>query len=252
MAGNITSQTKAKIGTDAKFYNFPSINGSDPSVVGGGNAAVQLKDNKGAAALMTVPRLAGGGDDLGQARRVHLPEQGGRHRQLPGRHVQADRRGAGGRRRRSASTCPIRRRARSAAPPGAGEWKILHGLLQQPQRHPGHRRGARGRGRVRVQGLSGPDVSTGQAAPAFLAGAAPGRPDRIRRAGGGRKLVTALIFLAPALVLLGFLVGLSGRLLAGAVAVRRERHELRRRGELRDDVHRPGDVHRRSGTTSSG
>ncbi|HUG51573.1 MAG TPA: carbohydrate ABC transporter substrate-binding protein, partial [Terrimesophilobacter sp.] len=53
VAGNITSQTKAKIGTDAKFYNFPSINGSDPSVVGGGNAAVQLKDNKGAAALMT-------------------------------------------------------------------------------------------------------------------------------------------------------------------------------------------------------
>jgi alpha-glucoside transport system substrate-binding protein len=53
VAGNITSQTKAKIGTDAKFYDFPSINGSDPAVVGGGNAAVQLKDNKGAAALMT-------------------------------------------------------------------------------------------------------------------------------------------------------------------------------------------------------
>ncbi|GAB3039119.1 ABC transporter substrate-binding protein [Parafrigoribacterium mesophilum] len=53
VAGNITSQTKAKIGTDAKFYDFPSINGSDPAVVGGGNAAIQLKDNKGAAALMT-------------------------------------------------------------------------------------------------------------------------------------------------------------------------------------------------------
>jgi alpha-glucoside transport system substrate-binding protein len=53
VAGNITSQTKAKIGTDAKFYDFPSINGSDPAVVGAGNAAVQLKDNKGAAALMT-------------------------------------------------------------------------------------------------------------------------------------------------------------------------------------------------------
>jgi alpha-glucoside transport system permease protein len=50
-------------------------------------------------------------------------------------------------------------------------------------------------------------VSTGQAAPAFLAGAAPGRNGRVRRAGGGRKLVTALIFLAPALVLLGFLIG---------------------------------------------
>jgi ABC-type glycerol-3-phosphate transport system substrate-binding protein len=53
VAGNITSQTKSVIGTDAKFYDFPSINGSGPAVVGGGNAAVQLKDNKGAAALMT-------------------------------------------------------------------------------------------------------------------------------------------------------------------------------------------------------
>lgn len=53
VAGNITSQTKSKIGTDAKFYDFPSINGSGPAVVGGGNAAIQLKNNKGAAALMT-------------------------------------------------------------------------------------------------------------------------------------------------------------------------------------------------------
>jgi ABC-type glycerol-3-phosphate transport system substrate-binding protein len=53
VAGNITSQTKAKIGTDAKFYDFPSINGSGPAVVGGGNAAIQLKKNKGASALMT-------------------------------------------------------------------------------------------------------------------------------------------------------------------------------------------------------
>jgi ABC-type glycerol-3-phosphate transport system substrate-binding protein len=53
VAGNITSQTKSVIGTDAKFYDFPSINGSGPAVVGGGNAAIQLKDNKGAAALMT-------------------------------------------------------------------------------------------------------------------------------------------------------------------------------------------------------
>ncbi|HEY9476863.1 MAG TPA: ABC transporter substrate-binding protein [Microbacteriaceae bacterium] len=53
VAGNIIKDTKAKIGTDAKFYDFPSINGSEPAVVGGGNAAVQLKDNEGAAALMT-------------------------------------------------------------------------------------------------------------------------------------------------------------------------------------------------------
>ncbi|WP_111718719.1 ABC transporter substrate-binding protein [Homoserinimonas sp. OAct 916] len=53
VAGNITSQTKSVVGTDAKFYDFPSVNNSGPAVVGGGNAAIQLKDNKGAAALMT-------------------------------------------------------------------------------------------------------------------------------------------------------------------------------------------------------
>ncbi|MGO4689816.1 ABC transporter substrate-binding protein [Glaciibacter sp. 2TAF33] len=52
VAGNISSDTKSKVGETAKFYDFPSINGSEPSVVGGGNVAVQLKDNKGAAALM--------------------------------------------------------------------------------------------------------------------------------------------------------------------------------------------------------
>ena len=51
--GNIQSDTKAEVGKTAQFYDFPSINGSEPSVVGGGNVAVQLKDNKGAAALMS-------------------------------------------------------------------------------------------------------------------------------------------------------------------------------------------------------
>jgi len=52
VAGNIASDTKSVVGKNALFYPFPSINGSGPAVVGGGNAAVQLKDNKGAAALM--------------------------------------------------------------------------------------------------------------------------------------------------------------------------------------------------------
>ncbi|MCU1444177.1 MAG: extracellular solute-binding protein family 1 [Cryobacterium sp.] len=52
VAGNIANDTKSVVGETAKFYDFPSINDSGPAVVGGGNAAVQLKDNKGAAALM--------------------------------------------------------------------------------------------------------------------------------------------------------------------------------------------------------
>ncbi|MEO6309781.1 MAG: extracellular solute-binding protein [Leifsonia sp.] len=52
VAGNITSDTKSVVGKNAKFYDFPAIDSSPASVVGGGNVAVQLKDNKGAAALM--------------------------------------------------------------------------------------------------------------------------------------------------------------------------------------------------------
>lgn len=53
VASNIESDTTSVVGKTAKFYDFPSINNSEPSVVGGGNVAVQLKDNKGAAALMS-------------------------------------------------------------------------------------------------------------------------------------------------------------------------------------------------------
>ncbi|MFI9585214.1 ABC transporter substrate-binding protein [Streptomyces sp. NPDC052236] len=46
------AQTKAKIGTDAKVFPFPAV-GAQPPVVTGGDAAVALKDSKGAQALLT-------------------------------------------------------------------------------------------------------------------------------------------------------------------------------------------------------
>ncbi|MDQ6874388.1 MAG: ABC transporter substrate-binding protein [Actinomycetota bacterium] len=52
VAGVISGSTKAKVGTDAKFFPFPSINSSPDSVVGGGDAAVMMKDSPGARALM--------------------------------------------------------------------------------------------------------------------------------------------------------------------------------------------------------
>ncbi|ANW19957.1 ABC transporter substrate-binding protein [Streptomyces clavuligerus] len=45
-------QTDAEIGTDAKVFPFPSV-GAKPPVVTGGDAAVALKDGKGAQALLT-------------------------------------------------------------------------------------------------------------------------------------------------------------------------------------------------------
>ncbi|MFJ2087663.1 ABC transporter substrate-binding protein [Streptomyces sp. NPDC087901] len=46
------AQTKAKIGTDAKVFPFPAV-GAESPVVTGGDAAVALKDSKGAQALLT-------------------------------------------------------------------------------------------------------------------------------------------------------------------------------------------------------
>ncbi|MFF0448294.1 ABC transporter substrate-binding protein [Streptomyces sp. NPDC004609] len=46
------AQTKAKVGTDAKVFPFPAV-GAEPPVVTGGDAAVALKDSKGAQALLT-------------------------------------------------------------------------------------------------------------------------------------------------------------------------------------------------------
>lgn len=46
------AQTKAKIGTDAKVFPFPAV-GAESPVVTGGDAAIALKDGKGAQALLT-------------------------------------------------------------------------------------------------------------------------------------------------------------------------------------------------------
>ncbi|MEU6882605.1 ABC transporter substrate-binding protein [Streptomyces sp. NPDC046712] len=46
------AQTSAKIGTDAKVFPFPSVGAASP-VVTAGDAAVALKDTKGAQALLT-------------------------------------------------------------------------------------------------------------------------------------------------------------------------------------------------------
>ncbi|MEU3075120.1 ABC transporter substrate-binding protein [Streptomyces laurentii] len=51
-AVNIAAMS-AKIGTDAKVFPFPAVGGGPAPVVTGGDAAVALKDGKGAQALLT-------------------------------------------------------------------------------------------------------------------------------------------------------------------------------------------------------
>ncbi|SMC97439.1 ABC transporter substrate-binding protein [Lentzea albidocapillata] len=52
VASIITTNTKAKVGEDAKFFPFPSVAGSKDAVVAGGDMAVQFKDDKATAELM--------------------------------------------------------------------------------------------------------------------------------------------------------------------------------------------------------
>lgn len=49
---NILKNTKAKIGTDAKFFAFPAVDNGKAPVVTGGDVAVAMKDSPGAQALL--------------------------------------------------------------------------------------------------------------------------------------------------------------------------------------------------------
>lgn len=52
VAGNITADGNSVVGENALFYDFPAINGSAPSVVGGGDVAVAFSDDPAVDALM--------------------------------------------------------------------------------------------------------------------------------------------------------------------------------------------------------
>lgn len=52
VAGTIADQTDAKVGEDAKYFPWPSINDSAPAVMGSGNAAIAFNDDEATMALM--------------------------------------------------------------------------------------------------------------------------------------------------------------------------------------------------------
>lgn len=52
VAGNITEDGNSVVGENALFYDFPSVNGSAPAVVGAGDVAVQFTDDEATNALM--------------------------------------------------------------------------------------------------------------------------------------------------------------------------------------------------------
>ena len=52
VAGVVTADTNAQLGTDADVFDFPEVEGSGPAVVGGGDVAVLMRDSEGGRALV--------------------------------------------------------------------------------------------------------------------------------------------------------------------------------------------------------
>ena len=70
------SATKAKPITEYNEFAFPSVDGSAPSVVGGGDTVVMFKDTPCGPRPCDLPGEPRGGDHLGQARRLLVAQQG--------------------------------------------------------------------------------------------------------------------------------------------------------------------------------
>lgn len=62
VAGVISGDTDAKLGQEADFFDFPSIDGSKPAVIGGGDVAVLLTDNPIGEALIEFLATAEAGE----------------------------------------------------------------------------------------------------------------------------------------------------------------------------------------------
>ena len=110
----ITDSTPPEPETGFNVFDFPSIDGSAASVVGGGDTIIMFNDSPAAPGADRVPRDARGGGDLGEARRLLEREQErGRHR-VRGPAAARRPRPRSAMRRRSASTSPTSSRRRSA------------------------------------------------------------------------------------------------------------------------------------------
>ena len=128
------TETTLEPETGFNVFTFPSVEGSEPAVVGGGDLFVEFKDSPAADAFLEYLTTHGRSRDLGVARRVLVAEQESRHERLPGRDHADD-----GRRARRGGDLPLR----PVRPPaggvrrhaGPGPVQGLHGLRREPGRH---------------------------------------------------------------------------------------------------------------------
>ena len=131
------TETTLEPETGFNVFTFPSVEGSEPAVVGGGDIFVQFKDSPAADAFMeylTTPEAA---EIWARARWVLVAEQEPRHGRLSGRDHPGD-----GRCARRGGGLPLRH-VRPAAVgvrwnAGAGPLQGVHRLRREPGRHRRH------------------------------------------------------------------------------------------------------------------
>ena len=115
--GVVAVEEPAKPVTGYNVFAFPSIDGSPPAVVGGGDIVIMFKDTPASRALikyLATPEAARSGRSAAASRRRTRTCRRARTRT----RSPARRRSRSRRRRRSASTCPTCSRRRSAARSG--------------------------------------------------------------------------------------------------------------------------------------
>jgi ABC-type glycerol-3-phosphate transport system substrate-binding protein len=129
---NIAQETKSKVGTDAKFFDFPSINGSKTAVVGGGDIAVAFKDNKASQEFLkylATPEAAAVWAKLGGFTSPNKSLDASTYSDDTTRKSAQALVGAGDAFRFDMSDLAP---ATFGGTPGSGEWKILQDFLGKP------------------------------------------------------------------------------------------------------------------------
>ena len=125
------TKSKAKAIVNYNQFPFPSVGGSAPSVVGGGDTDRDVQGHAGGARARDLPGEPRGGHDLGQARRLLLAQQGRAGECLLGPVTRATATAL-------AQAKIFRFDMSDLAPsafggtPGQGEWKILQDFLKSP------------------------------------------------------------------------------------------------------------------------
>ncbi len=131
VASEITRTTEAKVGSEARFFEFPSINGSPRSLVLGGDVAVLLRDSPAGRELVRFLATPSAAEPWAEARGFSSPNREvdpAAYPDLPSRQLARTLTQPGILRFDLSDLMP----ASFGATPGQGMWRILQDWLRNP------------------------------------------------------------------------------------------------------------------------